>query len=308
MAKKLAYGLIVILSLTFATCTSTFAQIQTEYEIGLIGPTWDHSTIRVLITPSQNETWWQESYLNVTVNAINQWNEAINHFALNYSDFSYLTRVELAVVISNFTIRGYDAYISWIDQFRNETCEAGLTRTAYQSNVITNATLTLAAHDCRGNVLSAVDMQNVAVHELGHCLGLGHSSYSGDLMYFAYSLSSPIRYISTLDTYGIGVVFRWMAYSNFYDGENQGTPINKVSLPTGTEYQYLPISEENLPPQTTFDQIRTFLEALGQSIIQPENLILIIVLVSLGVVAYLVISYTRRRRPVPRADPNRQFN
>ena len=31
-------------------------------------------------------------------------------------------------------------------------------------------------------------MQNIALHELGHGLGLGHSNYTDDLMYSLYTL------------------------------------------------------------------------------------------------------------------------
>ena len=53
-------------------------------------------------------------------------------------------------------------------------------------------------------------MQNVALHELGHSLGLGHSNYTGDLMYAVYTMGiHRLKSISTLDVYGVATLFAW---------------------------------------------------------------------------------------------------
>jgi hypothetical protein len=298
MTKKGILAFVLVLSLSLSELVLVEAQTQQEYVLALQGLTWDHSTLTVLVIPRYDQTWWNPGYLNSTLRAISQWNDAISYFATSHSEFAYLSRLKIAPKVSNVTVGGFDAYVSWIEQFGSETCEAGLTRTTYTSlNVITNSTLTFSALDCVGNVLSEVDMQNVALHELGHCWGLGHANFTGDLMYYAYTLNSPVRETSTLDVYGVSTVFRWMANSAVYDPVNQGLPTYSVTLPSTIKYEYMPISENNIPPQSTMEQVKSFLDDFTQFILQPEVLVLLLLAVS-AVAAYAAISRIRRRQVV----------
>lgn len=302
MTRKRILVFFLILSLGLSVPALVEAQTNQKYVLALQGPTWYHSALRVLVVPRYDQTWWNPGYLNSTLRAISQWNEAISYFATNHSEFAYLSRLVMAPKVSNVTIGGFDAAISWIEQFGNETCEAGLTRTTYTTlNVITNVAITFSALDCLGNVLSEVDMQNVALHELGHCWGLGHANVTGDLMYYAYTLNSPVREISTLDVYGLGTVFRWMANSEVYNPVNQGPPIYSVTLPASINYDYIPISENNIPPQSTVDQLRSLLDYFTQLVLQPAVLVLIVLGLS-ALAAYITISRTRKRHVNPREN------
>ena len=295
MTKKTTIAFVLVLALSLSTLATVDAQMEPEYVLALGGYTWDHSVITVLVIPSSDESWWGPSYLDASLHAIDQWNEAISYFASNHSDFAYLSRLRMAPQVSNSTSTGFDAYISWIERFGNVTCEAGLTTTWYtSSNKIINSTITISAYDCRGNVLSEADAQNVALQELGHSLGLGHTNFTGDTMYGAYTLNSPVRAISTLDVYGVGTVFRWMAYSQEYNSVNQGSPIYSVTLPPNIDYEYLPISEKNLPPQSIIDQIRAFLDDFAEYIL-PAGLILVLLAVT-AVSAYVIITRMRKKR------------
>jgi predicted Zn-dependent protease len=269
--------------------------LKTEYVLALQGSTWDHPNITILIVPAYDKSWWNPGYLNSSLHAISEWNGALSYFASNHSDFAYLSKLRMTAQVSNSTIEGFDAYISWIEQFENVTCEAGLSRTTYlpTTNVITKNEITLSAYDCRGNVLSETDEQNVALHELGHCLGLGHANYTDDLMYYAYSLGGSVRPISTLDAYGVGTVFRWMP-SQEYSADNQGQPVYSVSL-TSNEYEYQPISDANLPAQSTLEKAGNFFDDFAQFVLQPEVLVLIILAVS-ALIGYLAISRIRKNQ------------
>jgi hypothetical protein len=290
-------AVLMVLCLCFSVFALALVHAETEYDVGLQGVTWDDSVIDVLITPPSNVSWWSPSYLNATLHSISQWNEAIASFAGNHSDFAYLSGLRMVPQVSDSSAKAdFDAYLSWIKEFGNVTCEAGLSRTTIKSaGIIANNSVTIAAYDCRGNVLSEADSQNVVLHELGHVLGLKHSNYTGDLMYFAYSLSSPVRAISTLDLYGVGVVFQWMAVSSEFDKDNMGSRVYSVSLPLEISYEHLEISEGNLPPQTLFEQVRNYLWLGSEAIAKPEIWVFMVLLTVALVTVFIVLRRVRRK-------------
>ena len=178
-----------IASLLLAACFVCGSEGQVPksdtYTIQLQGFVWDHSALTVLVVTSNNESWWNPINLNVTLHAIGQWNDAIAAFVANNSDFSYLYSLSLQPTVSNVTLPGYDLYVNWTDSgLSNTTDEVGLSQIipSFRSTII-NCSVTLSVRDNHGTPLDNVDMQNVALHELGHSLGLGHSNYTQDLMY-----------------------------------------------------------------------------------------------------------------------------
>jgi hypothetical protein len=293
MPQKLFFAIFLAISLFLSPLVLAETQTESEYVLQLQGPTWNHSTLNVTINTAYNETWWNPAYINSTLRAINQWNDALNDFAANYSEFEYLSKISIVPEISNVTTEGYDMKIFWIEQFKNETCEAGLSRTTYNVfDIITDSEIALSALDCDGNILTEIDMQNVALHELGHSLGLGHANNSEDLMYFSYQLKSPVRAISTLDAYGVATVFRWMAYSSLFNSANQGPKIYNVTLPTTINYDFLLISQNNLPVQSPLD---SFIVDLLQLITKTEILITISA-TAIAIAVSLILLRNRSRR------------
>jgi hypothetical protein len=249
MKWRLALAVSLIVSLTLGVSVLGEAQAQAHYSLGLEGLTWNHSTISVLISPQQSTSWWKPSYLNATLRAIGEWNNAIVDFANNYSNFAYLSRLRLVPTISHAMNSGFDVYISWTGTpLNNSVDEIGCTQTVYESpGIIKNSMISLAAKDSSGYVLNEVDMQNVALHELGHSLGLEHSNYVGDIMYPKYTPKQTVQGLSTLDVYGVSTVFQWMSKSTVYVPQT-----SSVTLPSNIPFRYLPISYENLPPPSPF--------------------------------------------------------
>jgi hypothetical protein len=75
-----------------------------------------------------------------------------------------------------------DVTVRWIQAFSIE--RAGQAHIGWQSNGwIREGTLTLATHTRDGYPLSTDAVFTVAIHEIGHLLGLGHSDDPEDVMY-----------------------------------------------------------------------------------------------------------------------------
>ena len=75
-----------------------------------------------------------------------------------------------------------DVQVRWVDAFQFE--RAGQADVVWdRQGWVVHGTLTLATHTFRGHPLSADAVQTVALHEIGHLLGLGHSDDPRDVMY-----------------------------------------------------------------------------------------------------------------------------
>ena len=279
-------------------------QGQEVYSLQLQGFTWNHSTLSALIVTADNESWWNPLYTNATLRAFGQWNEAIADFAANQPEFAYLSDVRIQTSVSNGVRFGFDLYVNWTESPLSDTSdEIGLASTIVKADsTIENCTISLAVRTNHGVTLDKVDMQNIALHELGHGLGLGHSNHTDDLMYSFYSLGDSGKAVSTLDVYGVAAVFGWKADpENFYPVTGWLTE-NPVTLPSDIAYEGLPVSPQNVPPQTlTNNPVIKFLVATFEFLLHPEIVAAVIVVVTVVIVAGLAAT-RRRSNGTVRAD------
>jgi hypothetical protein len=271
------------------------AQGQDAYSLQLQGFVWNHSALNALVITSDNESWWNPAYLNATLRAIGQWNDAITAFATNYSDFSYLDNLRIQTTVSNTLQQGFDIYVNWTDSsLSNITDEAGLSQIfPSYDNTIINCTTILTTHTNHGSPFSEVDMQNLALHEFGHNLGLGHCNYTGDLMYPVYNIGSPPEAASSLDVYAIATLFVWeLNPPSFYPVSNWLTE-NSVILPPTIPYQSLAVSPQNAAPQTLANNsVVQFFILIFEILIHPDILAIVIVVA----VIFVIIALIPRRR------------
>ena len=291
-----------MLTLLFAgtfLCTLPYATGQDVYAVELQGFAWNHSTLHALIVTSENESWWQGSLVADAQRAIGQWNDALAAFGANNSNYSYLSSVTVQSVVSNTSAPGYDIYINWTkSSLSNSSDEVGLAKTYVNGDSsIINCTISLAVQTSQGTTMRGIDVQNIALHELGHGFGLGHSNYTGDLMYSIYSLGASPEAVSTLDAYGVARCLAWMDGPTSFRPVSHWLNVSYVTLPQEATYMALPVSAQNQPPQTLADSpaiqfLIMTLAVLAQPIIAVPVLIVILVFV-------LLAAIPKRRRHTP---------
>jgi hypothetical protein len=290
--------LLWVLSLVFAVCfvgNSLAQSPKDQYSIQLQGFVWNHSTLKALVVTPDNESWWNPSYLSTSLRAIGQWNDALAAFASNYSDFSYLSILRIQPAISNVSVPGFDIYITWTESpLSNMSDEVGLSQIFPNAeSVIINSTTILVTHSNHGDSLNGVDIQNVALHELGHSLGLGHSNFTGDLMHSTYTIGASPETVSTLDAFGVATLFSWETNSAYFYPINDWLNKSSVSLPSTIEYRGLPVGPENASPQTIANNsVVQFLVLIFEILIHPEIIAIILVIV----LALLIVGLISKKK------------
>jgi hypothetical protein len=284
---------VFMLSLAFSACVIGEAEAQTEYSIDLSNTTWDHATIRILLIPPENESWWNTNSVDLTLQAVNRWNSALVAFASSYQDFAYLSNIRLEASDSSGAAQNFDVYISWKEQTTNSALgSVGIAQRYVRSGVITTCNITLAAKDLWGIPLTDVIKQTVAIHEIGHALGLLHANYTDDVMFSESSYDIAVRPISSLDTYGVAQVFRWRSFSSQFNSSNQEWESNPVNLPSGVKYEYFDEPQQDFWTRT----ISSFLRYI-QTV---EGLIMLVtfLFILFGVISIVsaLVTFFRRRR------------
>jgi hypothetical protein len=79
---------------------------------------------------------------------------------------------------------GAKIVVRWVDRFAEEEQRTGNTDLNLTGDgTIVSARISLALHDPAGKRLDRAALRTVALHEVGHALGLGHSDQAGDMMY-----------------------------------------------------------------------------------------------------------------------------
>jgi predicted Zn-dependent protease len=135
--------------------------------------------LRVYVEPTSMGAGWDPVYPDLARNAFTEWSEA--GFPLRF------------VFIYDST--SADIKIRWKDRFPpSEGQRIGVTERIQTSKFwIANARIDVANHDSTGRLLSTRTVAGILRHEIGHALGLNHSSDATSVMYreSATSMISP---------------------------------------------------------------------------------------------------------------------
>jgi predicted Zn-dependent protease len=280
-----------VITLLMLTCAlQARAQTQDTVIIEVGGYVWNKTTLNTLIVTSENQSWWSPVYVNSTLRAIDDWNHAITYFAGNYSQFSYLSAVNLQAQISNQTLDGFDIYVSYAQSVAIGTQDSiGLTTTIPLDNGTIQKCVIALGTQSQYLQFTEKDIQSVATHEFGHAIGIGHSNSSTDLMYPQFDIYAAQIQISTLDMYGVANAFQWITNPNL----PVPTAKQNLSLPPDIPFAYIPSASP--PPQSIEDNpaVRAIM-IVGNILLTPYILIMIIAGVS--VMAFIEVAFRRKRK------------
>jgi len=280
---KAKFLLLLLVLTLFVVQLQASAQADTP-SIDLGQSRWNKTVLSVLLITDEGQSWWQAYFPNMTVRAVQQWNDALSYFAEKYPQYSYLANVELITSLSNVSLPEFDIYIAFSPNVLISGVDAlGETLVESSSNgTIKVANITLSAKSEVVDITKQ-DYRDTTVHELGHALGLGHSNSSEDLMYPYNDIFSSDYAISTLDLYGTAVLFE-------PTNTSEAKPPAFVVLPSEIAYTYAPVND---PAPTTIEDnpIVKFLAVLA---LNPITLLLMVVLVA--VIMMLVAVIVRRRK------------
>ncbi len=290
---------IFVIALLMLTCAlEAKAQTQDTIIIEVGGYVWNRTTLKTLIVTSENQSWWSPGYVNSTLRAIDDWNHAITYFAGNYSQFNYLSAVNLQVQISNQTLDGFDIYVSYAQSVAIGSQDSiGLTTTLpFDNGTIQKCVIALGTQS-QYLQFTEKDIQSVATHEFGHAIGIGHSNSSTDLMYPQFDVYAAQIDISTLDMYGVANAFEWIT--------NPDLPVptarQDLSLPPDIPYVYIP-SASPAPQSITDNPAVRALIIVGNILLTPYILVMIIVGVS--VMVFIEVAFRRKRKAKNRKNLN----
>jgi len=237
-AEKMSiYGFLLTLvwffGCTFAVVQSS--QLQNADSIALEEFRWTKFPVKVLVDMNQ---WTQPEYAIAVREALDSWIKSIWNYTNTYNDTS-LARVNYLFYLNDAnSTTNYDVLISFApDKIPPGPNTVGLT--TYSWDLTTHQPvppITINITTDSGTA-STLFVKNIAMHEFGHALGLGHANSQNtlngpELMYYASS-KSQIVYPSTLDVYGLTQV---------YNGSYGQT----VYLPS--DIPYVMLAEGDIPP------------------------------------------------------------
>ncbi len=206
----------------------------TSPSIEILGLAWKKQQLSVqIIRPA----WLSSDYIGSVKDAFDVWEKSLSSFGNTYG-YSYLSEIGFNVVVGSTPVTGYDITVEFTSAQATAGGEIGETAITYSGNQILGVRITLYVYTTSGK-LSLLDVFNIALHEIGHALGLGHATTSNaingpEIMYPYYSFPGRELRPTTLDVYALAKVYSWIPSGTF-----SPPPRQTVVLPSSIPYRML---------------------------------------------------------------------
>lgn len=204
--------------------------------IELLGCAWSHVSLSVYIV---KPSWLSSEYISAVKKALNVWDRALEAFGNSYG-YLYLSYFSFSTNIVTQYPSEYDILIYFTSQSTTYGGELGEAKIYYNTitKEIYKVEIKLYIY-VSGTKMTPTDVFNTALHEIGHALGLGHASSSNtesgpEVMYQYYKLGTQELRPSTLDVYGLAVIYQWLKKGVF-----KAPSTTSVTLPSNIPYKMM---------------------------------------------------------------------
>jgi predicted Zn-dependent protease len=237
-AEKISiYGFLLMLVWFFGSTFTVVqsSQLQTANSIALEEFRWTKFPVKVLVDMNQ---WTQPEYAAAVREALDSWIKSIWNYTNTYNGTSLTTVNYLFYLNDANSTTNYDVLISFApDKIPPGPNTVGLTTYSWDLTThqpVPPITINITTYS---GTASTLFVKNIAMHEFGHALGLGHANSQNtlngpELMYYASS-KNQVVYPSSLDVYGL---------TRVYNGSYGQTVYLPSSIP------YVMLAEGAIPP------------------------------------------------------------